>query len=123
MNIALWIAQSLLALLLISGGGYKFVSGAELATQIGALSPATWRALGVVEVIGGLLIVLPWALRWMPQLTSMAAIVLLVEALWLSVVYGRKSVAMSFENPLVFSVAMAVMLAFVAYGRFIARAA
>jgi hypothetical protein len=123
MNIALWIVQALLALLLISGGGYKFVSGAELAAQIGALAPATWRVLGVVEVIGGLLIVLPWALRWMPQLTSLAAMVLLVEALWLSVVYGRESLALGFENPLVFSVAMAVMLAFVAYGRFIARAA
>jgi hypothetical protein len=117
MNIALWIVQALLALLLLSGGGYKFVSGAELATQIGSLSPATWRAIGIVEVIGGVLIVLPWALRWMPHLTSMAAMVLLVEALILSVIYGRKSLAIGFENPLVFSVAMAIMLAFVAYGR------
>lgn len=117
MNVALWIAQSLLALLLVAGGGYKLFQPAQLATQFAAVPHGAWRALGVVEIIGGVLLVLPLALRWMPQLTQLAAIVLLVEALGLSVLYARHSTALTAENPLVFSIGMAVLLAFVAYGR------
>ncbi len=117
MNVALWIVQSLLALLLVAGGGYKFVSAAELTSQFAAIPTLAWRAFGIVEVVGGLLLVLPMALRWMPHLTAIAAMVLLGEALVLSVIYGRTSTALSAENPLVWSVAMAVLLAFVAFGR------
>lgn len=117
MNIALWIAQSLLALLLVSGGGYKLFQSAELAAQFASVPPGVWRVLGVIEIIGGLLLILPLALRWMPQLTPLAAAVLLVEALWLSVVYGRQSTALTAENPLAWSVLMVVLLAFVALGR------
>jgi hypothetical protein len=53
----------------------------------------------------------------MPHLTPLAAAVLAVEALGLSVIYARHSTALTAENPLVWSVAMAVMLAFVAVGR------
>lgn len=117
MNIALWIIQSLLALLLIAGGGYKVFGGTELAAQFSLLPPIAWRALGVLEIIGGLLLILPMALRWMPQLTALAAVVLLVEALGLSLLYARYSTALSVENPLVWSVAMALLLALVAFGR------
>lgn len=117
MNIALWVVQSLLALLLISGGGYKVASAGTLAKQFAALPEAAWRLFGAVEVVGGLLLVLPMALQWMPQLTATTAIVLCVEAIVLSIVYARKSVAMTAQNPLVFSVPMVLMLAFVYYGR------
>jgi hypothetical protein len=117
MNIFLWILQSLLALLLIAGGGYKAASAGALHTQFPTLPSSAWLGLGVIEVIGGLLIVLPWALKWQPQLTSLAALVLCLEALGLSLVYARASLALSAENPLTFSVPMAVMLAIVAYGR------
>lgn len=117
MNIVLWIAQSLLALLLIAGGGYKVMGAGELAAQFAAVPLTAWRAIGIIELIGGLLIIVPWALRWMPHLTAIAAMVLLVETLMLCVIYGRQSLALTPQNPLVFSVVMAVMLAFVAYGR------
>lgn len=119
MNIFLWILQSLLALLLIAGGGYKAAGAAGLHTQFPALPSSAWLGLGVIEVIGGLLIVLPWALKWQPQLTSLAALVLCLEALGLSLVYARASLALSAENPLTFSVPMALMLAIVAYGRMV----
>jgi hypothetical protein len=117
MNILLWILQSLLALLLISGGGYKAAGANALHKQFPALPSGAWRMIGLLEVVGGLLLVLPWALDWMPHLTSLAALVLCLEALGLSLVYARKSLALSAQNPLTFSVPMAVMLAIVAYGR------
>ena len=117
MNIFLGVLQALLALLLISGGGYKVGGAGQLATQFSTLPGGAWRAIGLLEVVGGLLLVLPWALQWMPHLTSLAAMVLCLEALGLSLVYARKSLALSAQNPLTFSVPMAVMLAIVAYGR------
>lgn len=117
MNIALWIAQSLLALLLVAGGGYKLFQSAELAAQFASVPTGVWRALGVLEIVGGLLLILPLALRWMPHLTPLAAVVLLVEALGLSVLYAQRSTALTAQNPLVFSAVMAVLLAFVVYGR------
>ena len=117
MNIALWIAQSVLALLLVSGGGYKLAQAPALAAQFTSVPIGVWRALGVIEIIGGLLLIVPLALRWMPHLTPIAAVVLLIEALGLSVVYARRSTALGAENPLVWSAMMAVLLAFVAFGR------
>lgn len=117
MNIALWIVQSFLALLLVAGGGYKLFQSAELAAQVASLPPGAWKLLGALEVVGGLLLVLPLALRWMPQLTPIAAAVLAIEALGLSIVYARQSTAITAQNPLVWSVVMTLLLAFVAYGR------
>lgn len=118
MNTMLWVLQALLALLLVAGGGYKAMSAADLATQFPALSLAIWRSLGIVELVGGLLLVVPGSMKWMPVLTPVAAAVLCVEALAISLVYARVSIRPSAENPLVWSVAMTLMLAFVAYGRF-----
>ncbi len=118
MNTMLWVLQALLALLLVAGGGYKAMSAADLATQFPALSLVLWRILGIVELMGGLLLVVPGAMRWMPALTPIAAAILCVEAFAISLVYARVSTRLSAENPLVWSVAMVLLLAIVAYGRF-----
>ncbi len=119
MNILLWITQAILALLLISGGGYKVFSAAQLTTQFSAISPLLWQIIGVIEVAGGVLLVLPASMRFLPNHTSTVAVLMLVEALAISMFYARYSTRFSAENPLVFSVLMALLLAFVAYGRFV----
>ena len=115
MNIALWIVRSLLALLLIAGGAYKLLQPADLAAQFAYVPLGVWRALGALEIIGGLLLVLPIAVGWKPHLAPIAAVILLVEALGLSVVYARHSTALTAANPLIWSMMMAVLLAFVAF--------
>jgi hypothetical protein len=122
MNILLWITQAILALLLISGGGYKLFKSAELTAQFSSMSPLGWQMIGVIELLGGVLLVLPASLRFLPNHTSTTALVLLVEAIGISVFYARYSTRMSAENPLVFSALMALMLAFVAYGRYVRTA-
>ena len=75
MNILLWIIQGLLALLFIFSGAMKFMmSVAEMNEQ----SPVVWPGLflhfiGVCEVLGGLGLILPSALRIKPGLTPLAA--------------------------------------------------
>jgi uncharacterized membrane protein YphA (DoxX/SURF4 family) len=118
MNIVLWILQVVLGLLYLAGGYYKAFRFEELASQFTAIPPSGWRALGVVEMLGAVLLIVPAATKWMPGLTPMAAAVLAIETLVISGVYGRHSLKLTAENPLVWSVAMLLLVVFVAYGRY-----
>src|SRR5690606_5195720 len=73
MNILLWVLQAVLALLYLSGGAFKIFSFDEVAQQWVALPRAGWTALGALEVVGAVLLVVPAALKWMPTLTPVAA--------------------------------------------------
>jgi hypothetical protein len=117
MNILLWVLQIALALLNLAGGAYKVFSGAALAKQF-SLPSGVWAVLGLIEVVGGVLVVVPAALNWMPELTPLAAAVLAVEALVLVALYARKSLRLTAANPLPYALVMALLAAFVAYGRY-----
>jgi hypothetical protein len=118
MNVLLWILQAALALLYGSGGAYKLSSAGALAGQFQALPRGAWSALGVLELLGAVLLVVPAALKWRPELTPIAAAALAVEALVLAAIYARTSLEVTATNPLVWSLAMGLLAAFVAYGRF-----
>lgn len=117
LHTVLWIVQAILALLYLSGGAYKAFSFDEVGGQLGTLSLRGWAAVGVVEMVGAVLLIVPAATRWRPGLTTLAAAALTLEALGLTVLYARHSLALSAENPLVWSVVMALLTGFVAYGR------
>ena len=120
MNILLWILQLALALLCLAGGAYKLFQFDELAKvpATAALPRAGWGAIGVLEMLCAVLLIVPVAVKWMPILTPLAAAVLAVEALALSVNNARYSLQLAATNPLVWTLAMAVMAAFVAWGRY-----
>jgi hypothetical protein len=119
MNIVLWILQIALAFLYLAGGAYKMSSPDALAKQVGgALSSGAWRALGAIELLGGVLLVVPAALKWMPMLTPLAACLLALETFLLAAIYGRQSLKLVVANPLVWAAVMGFMAAFVAYGRY-----
>lgn len=118
MNILLWILQLLLALLYLAGGAYKAFSFAEVASHLQALPHGAWRALGVLEMIGGVLLVVPAAFKLKPELTPLAAAVLAVETFAITLVYAQYSLQITPQNPLVWSLVMGVLVAFVAYGRY-----
>ena len=121
MNILLWIFQVVLALLYLAGGAYKTFMFDELATQMQALSRGGWSALGVLEMLGGILLVVPAAAKWMPVLTPLAAAALALETLALAGLYAGYSLRLTATNPLVWAVAMGLTAAFVAYGRYALR--
>jgi len=120
MNILLWVVQAVLALLAFSGGAYKVFSFDELARMpaTAALPPGGWAALGVFEMVCALLLIVPAATRWRPILTPVAAGALVLESLVLAGLYAQYSVSLTATNPLVWVVAMALMAASVAVGRF-----
>jgi hypothetical protein len=118
MNILLWILQSALAFLYLSGGAYKTLKPEDLTTQIAAIPTGGWRALGVLELTGAILLIVPAAIGWKPFLTTLAAAVLAVETLSLAALFGTYSLKIAVTNPLVWAAVMGVLVSLVALGRY-----
>lgn len=119
MSALLWIVQVLLAIQAFAGGAYKITNFDEIANMpaIAALPHAAWIALGVVEMLCGILLIVPAATKRMPGLTPLAAAALAVESLVLAALYARYSVAITPTNPLVWVLASAALATYVAFGR------
>ncbi len=117
MNVLLWVLQVALALLYLAGGAYKAFMFDGLAHQMSALSRGAWGALGVVEMSCAVLLVVPPVARWMRLLAPLAATTLALETMALAGLYAHYSLAVTAQNPLVWSVALGLSAAFVAYGR------
>jgi uncharacterized membrane protein YphA (DoxX/SURF4 family) len=115
MNIALWIVQTLLALLFLFVGGMKLVTPMEEMMKQMPISLPGWFVLftGVVEVLGAIGVILPWLLRIRPGLTPLAAVGLVIIMIGATVyTLAAGDVASALIPLLVGSLA-----AFVAYGR------
>jgi hypothetical protein len=121
MNVLLWVLQAVLAFLYLAGGYFKVFKFDELAGQYTALSHGGWRALGVFEMLGAVLLIVPAATKWMPIMTLVAAALLALEGLALSAVFARYSLKLTVENPLVWNLVMGLLAAFLAYGRYALR--
>jgi hypothetical protein len=119
MNIVLWVLQVALAFLCVAGGGFKAFNPTDPARQIPALPPGVWRAIGIFELLGAVLLIVPAATQWMPVLTPLAAAALAVENLALAALYARYSRKLVAANPLVYAVPMCLMAALVACGRYV----
>jgi hypothetical protein len=76
MNIALWIAQGLLAAAFLFSGGLKLVlPPAALAGAAPVPMPVSFlRFIGGCETLGALGLILPMALKIRPGLTPLAAV-------------------------------------------------
>jgi hypothetical protein len=123
MNVLLWVVQIALAVLYLAGGAYKTFSFDELAKQMNAIPRGAWGALGVIEMLGAVLLIVPAAAKWMPVLTPIAAAALALETLAIAALYARYSLALAVTNPLVWALAMGLLAAFVAWGRYALRPA
>ncbi len=113
MNRLLWVLQTLLALLFLFAGGSKmFMSAAELASQT---PMPVWfiRFIGVMEILGGLGLVLPGMLRIQTALTPLAAAGLSFIMIGAVVVSFQTMGAAAAVMPLV----TGALTVFVAYGR------
>jgi hypothetical protein len=120
MNVLIWIVQVVLAVFCFAGGSFKVFKYEQLAQvpSSAVLPQWGWTTLGVFEMTCGVLLIVPAALKWMPMLTPMAAAALALESVLLAILFARHSLQLSAENPLVWVVAMALMAAFVAFGRY-----
>jgi uncharacterized membrane protein YphA (DoxX/SURF4 family) len=110
---ALWIVQVLLTALFIFAGGMKFVMPVEQMQDPVALPGWFLRFIGVVELLGGLGLLLPGLLGIRPGLTPLAAaglVIIMIGATVIGFMFGPVSMALI---PLV----IGLLAAFVAYGR------
>lgn len=119
MTILLWTLQAVLALLYLAGGAFKTFNPGDVAGQITTIPRGGWVALGVLEMLGGVLLIVPAMLNWIPALTPLAATVLAVETLALAAVYASHSLKVATTNPLVWAIPMGLVAAIVAYGRYV----
>jgi len=120
MNVLLWALQSLAALLYAASGFMKVFRFEAIRTQVpsfAALPREAWQALGLLELLCTVGLIVPAALRWRPSLTVLAASALALESLvfiWVHVRYR--------EIPsIVMSAVLGLLMAFVAYGRMVLK--
>lgn len=120
MNILLWVLQILAALLYGASGVMKvfmFDKISEDVPSFGALPREAWMALGILELVCTVGLVVPAAFRWHPALTVAAATVLAIESLVFVGVHAKYREI----PPILLSGALGLLMAFVAYGRMVLR--
>ena len=115
LNITLWVLQVLLGLLFVWAGGMKLVM--TLEQMAGPVDLPGWflRFIGVVELLGGLGLILPGLLRIRPGLTPLAAaglVILMIGAVGITLAGGGETAGMA-----VIPAVTGLLAAFVAYGR------
>jgi hypothetical protein len=116
MNILLWVLQVLAALVYGASGVMKVFMFDKISAEVpsfGALPREAWMALGIVELVCTVGLIVPGALRWQPQLTVLAATVLAIESL----VFIGVHVKYNEVGSIVMSVVLGLLMAFIAYGR------
>lgn len=78
LRIALWTAQALVAAMLIMAGFMKLTTPIDALSAMipwtGQVSPGFVRSIGVVDLAGGLGLLLPALTRVQPRLTVLAAL-------------------------------------------------
>ncbi len=120
MNILLWVLQSLAALLYGSSGVMKVFLFEKVSADVpsfGALPRKAWTALGILELVCTVGLIIPAALHWHPALTVAAAAILAIESLVFVWVHSRYREA----APIVLSAVLGLVMAFVVYGRLVLR--
>jgi hypothetical protein len=73
-----WIVQGLLAALFLFAGGMKLITPVEVLAVMSPFPGEFIRFIGFCEVLGAVGLILPYAVRILPGLTSLAAAGLVV---------------------------------------------
>ena len=116
MNVFLWILQVLAALLYGASGVMKAVMFDKVSADVrsfGALPRKAWMALGILELVCMVGLIVPAAFHWHPALTVVAAMVLAIESL----VFVGVHVQYREITPVIMSVVLGLLMALIAYGR------
>lgn len=116
MNILLWILQGLAALLYAASGIMKvfmFDTISKDVRSFDALPRQAWTALGILELVCVVGLIVPATLHWHPRLTVVTAAILAVESL----VFIGVHVKSREMGTIVMCVVLGLLMAFIAYGR------
>ena len=120
MNIVLWVLQALGALLYGASGGMKVFMFEKIRGQVpsfGALPREAWMALGILELVCAVGLIVPAFFHWQPVITVASAAVLAIESLvfvWVHVKYSE-------TGSIIMSALLGLLMAFLAYGRMVLK--
>jgi hypothetical protein len=120
-NITLWAVQGLLAFVYLAAGGLKVVRPREQLVASGRLdwmkdnSDAVVKAIGAVEILGALGLILPGLTGIAPILAPIAAVGLVVVQIGALRVHLTRNE----RQPLPVNAILLLLAAFVAIGRFV----
>jgi hypothetical protein len=120
MNILLWVLQVLAALLYGASGVMKVFMFDKMSADVrsfGALPRTAWRALGILELVCTVGLIVPAAFHWLPGLTVAAAAALALESL----VFIKVHVEYRETGTIIMSGVLGLVMAFVAYGRLVLK--
>jgi hypothetical protein len=116
MNLALWIAQGLVAFAMFAAGGLKVATPrsklVEKMKWAASWSDARFKLLGLAELLGAVGLVVPWLTGIAPFLTPVAAACLVV------LMGGAVKTHLDRKEPMVPAAVLGVLAVFVALGRF-----
>ena len=118
MNIALWVVQILLALAFLAAGAMKASQPIERLKQnmqwVGHTTPPIVRTVGILEVLGGLGLILPAVTHILPWLTAAAAVGLVLTMIGAAIVHIALKDYKGIGAPIV----LLILALFIVYGRF-----
>ena len=120
MNILLWVLQVLGALVYGASGVMKVFMFDKVSADVpsfGALPREAWMALGILELVCMVGLIVPGVFHWKPTLTVVAATVLAIESL----VFIGVHVQYREITPIIMSGVLGLLMAFVAYGRMVLK--
>ena len=116
MNLALWIAQGLVAFGMLAAGAFKIVTPrlklAEKMKWAATWSDGNVKLLGLAEVLGAVGLIVPWVTGIMPVLTPVAALCLLV------IMVGAVKTHLDLKEPPAPAAILGLLCVFIAVGRF-----
>ena len=122
MNLILWIAAGVLAAAFLAAGSMKLMQPKEKLAESGMgwtedFSPGAVKAIGALEVLAAIGLIVPAALDIAPDLVPFAAVGLIVLMLGAAVTHLRRN-----ETQMVLvNVVLIALAASVAWGRFAAE--
>jgi uncharacterized membrane protein YphA (DoxX/SURF4 family) len=120
MNILLWVLQVLAALMYGASGVMKVFMFDKISADVpsfGALPREGWMALGILELVCTVGLIVPAAFHWRPALTGVAATVLAIESLvfiWVHIQYRETA-------SIIMCAVLGLLMAFIAYGRLVLK--
>ena len=120
MNILLWVLQFLAALLYGASSVMKVFMFDKVSKDVpsfGALPRNAWTALGILEFVCTVGLIVPAAFHWQPRLTVVAAAVLAIESLVFIGVHAKYHEV----TTIIMSGVLGLLMAFIAYGRMVLK--
>lgn len=118
MNTLLWVLQILAALLYGASGVMKVFLFDKVSADVrsfGALPRGAWTALGILELVCTVGLIVPAAFHGHPALTVVAAALLSLESLVFIGVHAKYRET----GTIVVCVVLGLLMAFLAYGRMV----